>query len=262
MAHCYEFASKNISTDDGWISVAVHGGGGPSFPQNHVIFKFIESNYPQVSKHYSVELPNHGKREKSTQWYDAQIVLDHLYNLLKDKIDGKKVVFVGYSVGGIFMIKSWFRFKKIMHKDSFAVFIGTGIRMTVLRKEVEEFWTEKYFLDNKRDKTMAYVHGKDWLMSVDSVHSWLSEDSAIWVNTHQLNQIKNERMYFICGTHPHEAFHIDDILFAYDIKSAASKTFGVYIDHFSYFSTHWYIVEKVMDLIFKQCLPETIKSKL
>lgn len=65
MSHISVFPSNNKNNKNDIIGVVAHGGGGRAFGATHNLVKFLN----QFASVLSVELPNHGTREK----YDIYI---------------------------------------------------------------------------------------------------------------------------------------------------------------------------------------------
>jgi hypothetical protein len=264
MAHCFEHSFTEYH-DNSWIGVVIHGGGGTAFAKDHPLVKYLSSQIA-CSHVYSLELPNHGKREKSSKWNDAHTSLENIYDTIRYKIISKRVIFIGYSVGAIFIIKLWPKLKEIIHKDSVAIFTGTGLRVGRFRKEIDQFWTEEDFKTSGRYKSMSQLHGDDWSMGIKAVYEWLSPKSLLWCNERELKIITSdfEKIFFVCGTENFEPFDLDDVLFSFDKRSAIKKVFTVPSDHWSYFSKKWVTVKATYDMILliTGILPQKNGSKL
>ncbi|KAL0483299.1 SWI/SNF-related matrix-associated actin-dependent regulator of chromatin subfamily A protein [Acrasis kona] len=266
MSEVKQHIFQNI-TDEDWVAVAVHGGGGISFHRSHPAVKMFESisNFKVV---YSVELPNHGRRGKSSKWFDVDEALRNVKEELQNKIAGKRVVFISYSVGGVLISKLWWTFKKTIDPKSICILTGCGLRLELHRKAVEDFWTVEYTLKNNKSM-MEKAHGGDWELTIKSVNPWLARGASSWMTSGELQQLNapESKMYFVIGTDPEEPFDISDITFALDKFSCSDKVYTIPSDHWSYFNKKWDFVQSAYLAILKKSCnlepgPKLTQSKL
>lgn len=117
MSVLYQFQNPKASElklSEDTIAVVLHGGGGIAFGESHSLIQFLYLFTPKV---ISVELPNHGRKEKDEKYIlieilsiltlfdcsldviDTNAAREDLKNNLLRHITGKKVFFIAYSVG-------------------------------------------------------------------------------------------------------------------------------------------------------------------
>lgn len=266
MAHVYRFPSPNPpANSDNTIALVAHGGGGKAFHNSHNLVKFLH-NY--VSSVISVELPNHGTREKHEIFEkDPSAVIEELKKSLLPHVTGKKVFIVAYSVGAILLFNLLPTFQKVMYPESISIFIGTGIRPNLKKWNlISAFWTREQFVKTKTVDNMAKLHGPDWETSIRSVHTWMECKSAAYLPKEVRQSLvngENPKVFFVCGTDDKtEPFDPEDVTDDMDKYNAAVRVFGIPCGHWTYFSNHWFMLQTILTSIVTMYGKLPQKSKL
>ena len=125
-----QFAGGN--KDSKWIGLVAHGATTSPFREKDRIPTLIS---PYVSEIYSIVLPMHCKegtdinqRNNDTKgppkrFISTEGAISLIQEAIRPIVEGKKVLIVAYSLGALFLIKSW-KLIRELSLDCFGVFIG------------------------------------------------------------------------------------------------------------------------------------------
>eukprot|EP01119_Soliformovum_irregulare_P008842 TRINITY_DN2194_c0_g1_i2.p1 TRINITY_DN2194_c0_g1~~TRINITY_DN2194_c0_g1_i2.p1 ORF type:complete len:203 (-),score=36.12 TRINITY_DN2194_c0_g1_i2:3-611(-) len=170
-------------------------------------------------------------------------------------IKGKKVILVGYSTGGMLMMKhlEYFR-KEGMDPRSFGIFIGVSPHPDPsLLDGIYHFWTPDTMKQTGKDKVMKKLHGTRWEELMIEIRSWFIIESSLWLNERECQLLFNDPSMFLILGEKDEPFapqiHLSgNCICRIDPAVASSRIAVVPSGHFTYFSSNWDVVEAAMKL--------------
>ena len=160
-----------ISKDD-WNVIVVHGSTDTHYQRNNPLVHLLLKFFPKV---YSIDLPGHGSPNlKDQRKLDLDTALRDFSSSLHDLVNQSNVLYVGYSLGGLFGLKCWEHFQSISNK-LIGVIIGAG---SELRPEIlpfiEKSFSDSAFLDPITSQFMREKHGPSWRDLAQSLQNWIS----------------------------------------------------------------------------------------
>jgi len=261
---------KGSEEGESLIGFSFHGGALRAFHRDHPVVRFL-FGINGMRKVVSIQQPNHGKTEKREDLINTsnamQVVRDEVLRHL-NSFKGEtppKVVFIGYSVGGMFSMKIFTQFivENLIQKDSLIILIGCSFSAKTNYRQMLGFWTPEDFEARESQGSMTKFHGEEWRTTVISVRTWLLEGGPLYLTAEECEIFLRQKVYFILGMDG-EVFDLQDILFRMNKDQAAKIVFTIPCDHFSYFSPQkWSLVQTLLHaIILMNDLTFTSTSKL
>eukprot|EP01116_Phalansterium_solitarium_P007835 TRINITY_DN20814_c0_g1_i1.p1 TRINITY_DN20814_c0_g1~~TRINITY_DN20814_c0_g1_i1.p1 ORF type:complete len:287 (-),score=25.53 TRINITY_DN20814_c0_g1_i1:78-845(-) len=232
MARIEHFRKKLPVLNSNIIAVCAHGGGGSMFGENHPVVQLLLSTV--ANEVCSVELPGHGSNAVDTP-VPADVAAEQIFQAVGPVVRDRQAVFVGYSVGGIFLMKLWPRLRELMQRDSVGVFVGSGLRSNLGWPLINNFWQPEAYVARNKALAMEKLHGPGWKATIESVRLWNKPDSAAFSTASELHALfsPDEHVFLVLGD-ADQPFPLEDNLFCMDTDTAARKVVVVPSDHFRY----------------------------
>jgi hypothetical protein len=213
---------------------AVVGPGSTQlvFDESHPIIKVLVNCCKEI---YSFDLPGHGTDQlKEDQILSIDKAIEQLYLTLESKIKYKRIILVGFSLGGLMLLKLWKKLVTIS-TDIYGCFIGCGFKIDASnRQNVQNFFSPEFYSKFGWEGLMLKIHGKTWKTLLANIKSWLQPNSYLFLTIDEINHLmeNKEKIVFILAKKD-QSFTINainfDNMFDFNIKIIKG-------DHFSYFS--------------------------
>ncbi|MHA1992538.1 MAG: hypothetical protein ACW981_02815 [Candidatus Hodarchaeales archaeon] len=213
---------------------AIVGPGSTQLAYNetHPIIEMLSIHCEEI---YSFDLPGHGIGQlKENQRIGINKAIEQLYLDIEPKIRNKSVILVGFSLGGLMLLKLW-KSLVIISKEIHAYFIGCGFKIDPSnRQKVQKFFTPEFYTKHGWEDLMLKNHGKTWKTLLANINIWLQPKSDLFLSIEEINNIMShkEKILFIL-TRRDQSFTVNAINFEnmFDFRIKMIKG-----DHFSYFS--------------------------
>jgi hypothetical protein len=202
------------------------------YQESHPIIQILMEYCREV---YSFDLPGHGINQiKEGQSIQIDEALDQMFLTFKEKIQNKKLILVGFSLGGLILLKLW---KKIalVSSNIFGCFLGCGFKIDASNREkVEHFFSPNIYSKFGWEEFMLENHGKEWKTLLFNIKEWLQPYSNIFLSISEINEILGyrEKILFILSKRD-QSFSINAINYGNMFNFKVNIVRG---DHFSYFS--------------------------
>ena len=233
-------------------AVVVHGSVQTYYDEHHRLIKLLKKYCKEI---LSIVLPGHGSSVGSIEdpkSLSVEISLSRFRTELLTEITAKKVVFVGYSIGGLFGLKIWPDLARTCTMI-YGIFIGCGLRIHPEHASlIKQFFSPEFFETIHWDTLTQQHHGATWKALVLTVAQWLNSDSKLFLTTNELESLQTyeHTISFILGDSD-QPFSSEYIFFAGNYT-----VLPVECDHFGYFFHHgaWPQVENYLKEILVQIL--------
>ena len=225
-------------------AIVVHGSVQAYFDENHRLIKLLKEYCKEI---LSIVLPGHGHNvgiDDDFESLSAETAVTRFRNEILVEIVDKRVVFIGYSIGGLFGLKIWTNLVNSC-KTLSGIFIGCALRINPGNfSVVQQFFSPEFFEKLQWDMLTKKIHGEKWKLLVITVAKWLNPDSQLFLTPLELEKLESSKdsIYFILGNSD-QPFSSKDIYFAGNYP-----VLPVECDHFGYFLQHgaWNQVEKYL----------------
>lgn len=203
MEGLFEFQGRGSSD---WVCLIAHGSTQIHYDENHLLVRALKK---YVHKIYTVDLPGHGSLRSSLP-SDVQGAVDLFYETALPAISGKKVILLGFSMGGIFSIKAWKRLKQAT-QTIIGIMIGVGLYMSDAQlAQIRMFFTERHYRISGWVRRMEDFHGPDWKRLVEIIGKWFDPSfpqNALF-SKEEREMVVSEQIFFIIGNRD-QAFSLE-----------------------------------------------------
>mmetsp|Transcript_3985 Transcript_3985/g.5592 ORF Transcript_3985/g.5592 Transcript_3985/m.5592 type:complete len:275 (-) Transcript_3985:64-888(-) len=259
MARLEEFqASSSVKSKanylgDDFVTIVAHGGGGTVFGQSNPLVRFCLENVTHTV--YSAELPFHGKNNTlKTDDYSCATALEQFIKVLEPIFSNgkRKILFFGYSTGGIFLMHAWLHFaeKELLDtENSIAMFIGTSFQTPNTASMIDTYWQADSFVARNKSAQMQEQHGPLWRQTAEAVRAWFKEESDMWLPEESRTSLLSKPNVFFIQGELDQPFPVADLIAVMEPGFIAQNVLIIPCDHFTYFGKRWPIVEKTIDFL-------------
>ena len=199
------FQINGLGNSD-WVAVVAPGSTQTHYQENHPLVELLKNYFSQI---YSIDLPGHGSLQHMLP-RDVHHAMDIFLQTVSPFVNGKKVVFFGFSLGGILALKNWSALKKITHR-LIGVMIGVGLKIDELTiPSIRMFFTERHYRISGWEKKMEEMHGENWRALVNRIGEWFDPMSSpnIYLNDNELHNINGQEVYYIVANRD-QAFSLE-----------------------------------------------------
>lgn len=211
--------------------IVAHGSTETAYNEDHPLINFLLGYTKTV---YSLDLPGHGSlqlREASPLTFNE--AFEQLVTLLLPYVTQKRVLFVGFSLGGLFGIKLSTSLERFTNTWA-GIYIGAALRISTHSEEhILQFFEESSYEEMGWANQIQKHHGPHWRELLATLRSWLQVNSFLRPTSHELHRIREGKHYFILAERD-QAFSREDILYA-ETPEAPIPLYIVKGHHFTYF---------------------------
>jgi hypothetical protein len=162
---------------------AVVGPGSTqlSYKETHPIIKILTIHCKEI---YSFDLPGHGKGQlKENERIRIDKAIEQLYLDIESKIRSKKIILVGFSLGGLMLLKLWNKISTIS-AQIYSCFIGCGFKIEASnRQKVDKFFTPEFYSKYGWEDMMVKNHGETWKTVLANINLWLQPNSNLFLSS-------------------------------------------------------------------------------
>jgi hypothetical protein len=150
------------------VGLVVHGGGEKAYTASHPAVALLTETFHCSSVH-SVMLPFHGPAhqkmediilEKKSTPEQVAVYLELLMELISPIVRSKNIICIGYSMGGLSMLKIWPRIQSIASRH-IGVFVGGALEIDSTDALIQFYWTRDNFVQTKKLQGLLNLHGSN-----------------------------------------------------------------------------------------------------
>ncbi len=199
------FEYKGERTSD-WVAVVVHGSTQVHYDDRHPLVRLLKKH---VSTVYSLDLPGHGSMSKQLP-KNVSEATNIFFEMIRPVVENKRLLIVGFSMGGIFTIKKWRQLKEVT-EQLVGIMIGVGLFISDTQlAQIRLFFSERHYRISGWVKRMEEMHGSHWKELVYTIGSWFDPnfpDNALF-RDEEREMIVDEPLFFVIGNRD-QAFSLD-----------------------------------------------------
>jgi len=272
MAKVLLYRNPNSQVGNNILGVVANGGSYAAFPENHNVVQFL---FKFASEVLSIQFPNHGPSPPKQEIYIANtsLVIENIKQTILPYISGKKVFFIGYSLGGTMLFSLRPVLIQAIHPESLMVLVASPIRQEMTNRTFLKWGSSAESLELAgKAQSLERAHGTAWRITAQTAQSFFHPNSAFW--TPQVTRdvlfdssrtpLGSMKLFFICGPD-------DEVIPAVDVVGDMDKANLAYrvivvpsCSHNDYFTRSWKTVERALSFFFCEhgSLPTTEKARL
>jgi len=261
----FDAASLDVGdTSDIPIAVIAHGGATLNWNDRAPVTKLLFQHVPII---HSLLLPWHGRNNNNLEYNDGNFdlisaVVDEIRELLAHIVKARRVIFIGMSMGGLILIKTFSSLYHSMQPTSICIGIGTALTLGSSGKLVEMYW-RAILEDLENSPDLSKVHSDPRSMLKFIIDGAANPISPLYHNQKQLELLKIsdafKRIFFVHGSHD-SAFPLSELK---EIVNQKNIRVIADLDHFDYMKReNWRNVERALNEIIQQNFSSKKRARL
>ena len=222
------------------VAVLISGGGFTAWNARHPSTQLLLRYVPVV---YSVLLPYHGHLSavqcKGTP-EEVSDSVDEMYELVRPLVFHRYVLFLGYSMGGLYCSRLYSRLLHCIQPQSLVLLVGVVLQLGDSGPLIERYWDE---LDKHKPDSLIRTHSVHYRNTIRFINTACAQPaSPLFPAADDRRLLRDGQVYYVMGR--------DDVAYPLDVLrrtmaeegwpssgsgSAAQRVWEVECGHFDYF---------------------------